>query len=77
MSDKPISFIDDLDLDQGPEPEAADAPKHGLVVGPRLTEKEFEAIHGGDRRKLPPDEIIFEDEHGNVMVTGRGQGTDE
>lgn len=44
MTDKPISFIDDLDIDQEPEPEAGALlqPVHGLVVGARMTPAEYE-----------------------------------
>ena len=66
MADKPISFIDDLDLDQGPEPEAGPSPPvHGLVVSARMTEAEFEVyaaeLNAMAKAKTMP-EIIFESE---------------
>lgn len=46
-----------------------------LIVGYKKTEKEFSAIYGGDRSKLPPDEVIFEDADGNVETSSPRKST--
>jgi hypothetical protein len=62
-------------LDQDFEPLAVDktGPVHGLVVrGGKLTEREFDALYGGDRRGTTP-KILFEDENGNPEPRPPGQ----
>jgi hypothetical protein len=61
MKKETRSFMDDLDLDTGPEidPNALPQPTMGLVVGDKLTEAEFSAKYSG--KHGPPTPIIFED----------------
>lgn len=73
MAEEFFSLIDDLAVDQSPEPEAG-GPVMGLVVGPALTEKQFAEVYGG--KQPPMQKIIFENEHGAVETASRDRGTD-
>lgn len=46
-----------------------------LVVGYKKSEAEFSAIYGGDRRKLEPQIVIFEDADGNIETVSPRETT--
>ena len=48
----------------------------GLVVGPRLTEREFAERYSGDWSKRPPQVVEFENEAGEIETRAPGRGTD-
>ena len=64
-----------IDADFEPLAEDKVGPQMGLVVGPKLTEKEFEEKWGGARRR-DQRAIEFEDEDGSPMTGTPGIGTD-
>jgi hypothetical protein len=68
-------------IDQEFEPLAADksGPIHGLVVGPRLTEKQFEAmaVELNAMAKAGTLPVVeFENELGELETRAPGRGTD-
>jgi hypothetical protein len=76
MSDTFKSLIDDLAVDQSPEPDANEppGPTMGLVVGPALSEKEFSSLYSG--KQGPHERIVFESEDGTIETATLRRGTE-